>query len=72
MEFLTQLDLQQLTGYRRPSAQIRWLSHNGYGFDIRADGRPAVLAEQVASRHVSVRARGKAYKVDLEALDKLR
>ncbi|KKL08779.1 hypothetical protein LCGC14_2572440, partial [marine sediment metagenome] len=31
-------------------AQATWLSDNGYSFDLRRDGRPNVLIEQVRER----------------------
>lgn len=48
--FLSPEDLHALTGYRKPALQRRWLLANGYRFDVRADGRPAVLASQVEAR----------------------
>ncbi len=48
--FLTPTDLQDLTGFKRPTAQRRWLTRNGYRFDVRGDGRPAVLVEEVRSK----------------------
>ena len=41
----------KLTGYKKPALQRRWLIQHGYRFDVRADGRPAVLAAQVEQRH---------------------
>ena len=40
--FLTNAQLQELTGYQKPSAQIRWLRAQGLRRWVRADGRPAV------------------------------
>lgn len=40
--FLTPDELRELTGRRRPSAQIRWLRDHRWAFAERADGRPAV------------------------------
>lgn len=40
--FLTADELHELTGRRRPSAQIRWLRDHSWTFVERADGRPAV------------------------------
>lgn len=48
--FLTSDQLKELTGYKKPALQRRWLLENGYRFDVRADGRPSVLAEQVQAR----------------------
>ena len=36
--FLTAAELADLTGYVRPSAQVRWLRANGYRFEIGGDG----------------------------------
>ncbi len=48
--FLSTAELQDLTGYVQPAAQRRWLAENGYRFDVRSDGRPSVLADQVRAR----------------------
>ena len=48
--FLSQEQLVDMTGYRTKSAQVRWLLRNGYVFDIRSDGRPNVLLDQVRER----------------------
>jgi hypothetical protein len=45
--FLSPEDLQQLTGYKRPSKQCEWLLRNGFKVHVRADGRPAILLSQV-------------------------
>ncbi len=46
MMFLSANELQELTGYIRQSAQIRWLTHNGWHYAVDASGRPRVaLAE---------------------------
>ena len=50
--FLTSGQIEQLTGYRKPVLQIRWLLANGYHIDVRADGRPAVLTAQVEARQL--------------------
>ena len=44
--FLSSQELQQLTGYARSSAQIRWLRRNGWRFTVNALRAPVVaLAE---------------------------
>lgn len=48
--FLTNEQLQDLTGYKNHSAQRTWLVDNGYSFDIRCDGRPNVLIQQLMER----------------------
>jgi hypothetical protein len=45
--FLTREELIQLTGYKNPSAQMRWLQREGFYFRVAADGRPRVLKEAV-------------------------
>jgi hypothetical protein len=42
---LTSADLQALTGYRRPSAQVRALRAMGIEHWVRPDGRPVVRAD---------------------------
>jgi hypothetical protein len=44
---LTRQELTELTGYKNPSAQKRWLQHEGFCFRVAADGRPRVLREAV-------------------------
>jgi hypothetical protein len=48
--FMTPEQLEQLSGYVKPALQRRWLAANGFRFEVRADGRPAVLVSQVESR----------------------
>ena len=54
--FLTSEQLEEMTGYRNHTAQATWLADNGYRFDVRKDGRPNVLLEQVRERQVSMKA----------------
>ena len=68
--FLSREELRQLTGYKRPAEQRRWLSENGYAFEVRGDGRPALLWEQVRARQ-SVSMRHRATGPNLDALDNL-
>jgi hypothetical protein len=68
--FLTNNELQQLTGYQKPTLQRRWLVDNGYSFDVRRDGKPVVSRCHYESHHgVVVGKRPSA--PDLDALDKL-
>jgi hypothetical protein len=53
--FLTPDDLRDLTGLRRSSAQIRWLSAQGLRYVLGADGRPRVLRAEVEGRLLSKR-----------------
>jgi hypothetical protein len=48
--FLKRSELQELTGYARPSGQRRWLVENAYPFELGADGYPRVLHAYVAKR----------------------
>lgn len=48
--FLTPIQIEQLTGRRKPALQRKWLLEHGYRFEVRADGRPAVLAAAVEAR----------------------
>ena len=48
--FLTAEEVADLTGYRKPSAQLKWLEAERYGYAIGGDGHPKVLREVVISR----------------------
>lgn len=48
--FLTDAELKELTGYRRPSAIRRWLAANGYRFEESSTGWPRVLRSTVCAR----------------------
>jgi hypothetical protein len=43
MLHLTEKELHDFTGYRRPSKQIKWLKDYGIRHFIAADGHPRVL-----------------------------
>lgn len=45
--FLTDLDLQQLTGFIQPRKQIAWLQREDIKFRVAADGHPRVLREHL-------------------------
>ena len=51
--FLTRNEIQQLTGYKIPSAQIRWLQKNGILFRVGADGYPRILLSEVEFQMLS-------------------
>jgi len=40
--FLRREEVEELTGYRMPSRQIRWLREQGIPHWVAADGRPRV------------------------------
>lgn len=46
--FLTPDELEELTGYKTGKRQRGWLVEHGYKFEVRADGKPAVLSSHVA------------------------
>ncbi|WP_462382208.1 DUF4224 domain-containing protein [Pseudomonas sp. Marseille-QA0892] len=48
--FLTADEVADLTGYTKPSAQIKWLEAERYGFAVGGDGKPKVLREIVIAR----------------------
>jgi len=45
--FLSDPEMQRLTGYRRPSTQARWLSRRGYRFEVNALGKIIMLSSAV-------------------------
>ncbi|OLU25445.1 hypothetical protein BVH03_17455 [Pseudomonas sp. PA15(2017)] len=47
---LTQAEVIELTGYQRPSAQIRWLDSHKVPYLIGGDGRPKVLRAPLVER----------------------
>ena len=47
--FLTREQVQELTGYRRPSAQIKQLRSQGVHYFVAADGYPRVPVTQVSN-----------------------
>lgn len=49
--FLTADELRTLTGYRRHSAQVRWLRRHGYRFTVNGLGAPVVALAEV-NRHM--------------------
>ncbi|MGY2277403.1 DUF4224 domain-containing protein [Pseudomonas monsensis] len=55
--FLTPEEVANLTGYKRPAAQIRWLTAERYGFAVGGDGHPKVLRQVVIGRMGGVQSR---------------
>ena len=41
--FLAPVDVERLTGFKRFSAQSRWLSAHGFSHEVNALGHPVVL-----------------------------
>ena len=50
--FLSSCEINRLTGYVRPSAQVRWLRRNGYRLTVNALGEPVVAAAEAARKLV--------------------
>ncbi|RLW62236.1 MAG: hypothetical protein B6D70_07680 [gamma proteobacterium symbiont of Stewartia floridana] len=48
--FLSRTEIEELTGYQRPSAQSRWLDRNGFNHVKGADGYPRVLRNHVQAK----------------------
>ena len=56
--FLTPTELLELTGYKKPALQRRWLVEHGYRFDVRADGRAVVLTAAIEKKLAGRRTSG--------------
>ena len=50
--FVSETDVESLTGYRRPSAQIDWLRRNGWRFVVNALGKPVIALAEFHRRMV--------------------
>ena len=48
--FLTEEELKELTGYKRPTSMRRWLAERQYRFEVDRTGYPKVLRDSVMSR----------------------
>lgn len=48
--FLTADDIRELTGYKMPSAQKRWLDKAGWEYVVSGFGRPKVLRAYAEQR----------------------
>lgn len=48
--FLTADELRELTGYKRPSDQMRWLREQRWPFVVGGDGLPKVLRSAAEAR----------------------
>jgi len=48
--FLTRDETIDLTGFVKPSAQIRWLRENRWPFSIDGNGRPVILRTVAVDR----------------------
>lgn len=48
--FLSDNDIEFLTGYKKPADQRRWLSDHGWIFEIARTGRPRVLQDYAKNK----------------------
>ena len=48
--FLTDEELQELTGFQRRHKQREWLSAEGYPYELNGAGKPRVLRAEVERR----------------------
>ena len=48
--FLSDVELRELSGYQKPSAQMRWLDAQSIAFLVGGDGHPKVLRSVVIAR----------------------
>jgi hypothetical protein len=46
MIWITDSDIERLTGYKQPSKQCAWLSAHSYKFTLSGEGKPLVPSEQ--------------------------
>ena len=66
--FLTDQDMESLTGYKRPADQRRWLVGHGWTFEVRADGKNVVLLEEARNRLLTNKSAHRSAEPDLDAL----
>ena len=50
--FLSELDLQRLTGRLRPKSQCNWLLKNGWKFSVNALGKPIIAIDEAERKLV--------------------
>jgi hypothetical protein len=70
--FLSAAELCELTGYRTGKRQCLWLARNGYTFDVRGDGRPALSRAQYERRHSDTPKAPRPSALKLDALARMR
>lgn len=46
-KLVTDAELRELTGLRKPGAQSRWLQEHGIGYFLRRDGKPRTTWDAV-------------------------
>ena len=69
--FLTDQNMESLTGYKRPGDQRRWLAKHGWAFEVRADGKNRVLTEEARNRMLTTNSAPRATEPNLRALRNL-
>lgn len=53
--FLTADELRDLTGYKLPAHQRRWLDRHGWSYAVNANGRPIVSRAHAEARLAGTR-----------------
>ena len=68
--FLTSAELAELTGYKLPAHQRRWLTAHGWSYATNANGRPVVSRSHAEARlaGAGVADQAPAWAPNLEAL----
>ena len=69
--FLTRAELAELTGYRLPAWQVRWLVAHGWRFERSITGRPIVLRAHAESRLSDPSTAAPVVTLNLDAIRKL-
>lgn len=68
--YLSPLDLETLTGYKRHADQRRWLEARGWKFEIARNGRPVVLRAYCEQRMVVVQTGSQGMILDFTSIRK--
>jgi hypothetical protein len=69
--FMTDAELEEMTGLQRPSAQIRWMDRYGIKYVVSAEGRPRVLRSHLERMMDGGKSAGKRPQPNFEALKQL-
>jgi len=67
--FLSADQLHELTGYKKPALQRRWLADNGFSFEVRSDGRPVVSRNYYEERQFGPKRDNRLSGPNLDGLD---
>jgi hypothetical protein len=71
-KFLTQDEIKELTGFKRPSGQLKWLRSKGIEALSKGDGTLAVLWEAVEARMLGTKeSKNKAVSPNWGAMKKI-